>query len=730
MLSKICSLLLLMVQLFAVSSAALAQGVAMPDTPATVVDPRTIEFAADDLSYSNNEQTVLAKGSVVLSRDGYALSADEIRYDRTTGIIEARGNVVARDKEGGVVRAEKMQLTDSLRDAVVDNIQLILSDGSRLAALRGQRGGGKTNVERAVYSPCIVCAQDGKERPLWRLKALKVELNEAKKRIYFDGASLDFLSVPIAYIPFLSIPSPEVSRATGFLVPQLKQARELGFAIDTPYFINLAPWRDLTVTPSIFTGERPALGAEYRERVRQGPMRIGGTLTYAPELDANNEKTGNNKFRGYVYADGRLTHNAQWRSSFDLRLTTDDTFLRRYEISNDDTLRGHYALERFGDNSYFSAELWGFQTLRDGRDQGLVPLALPVINYWWRSQPWIAGGRWTVIGNTASIIRTSGADTWRTSLGAQYDVPYVNNLGLVMKGTGYTRTDLYYQNDAQNQDTAGNFYSGKDGFEARVVGALAGEVRLPMGKPGFGGFQTLEPVVQIVAASRDTRLNEIANEDSRAIDLDESNLLSLNRFTGFDRWDGGLRLTYAVRYNVDRKGLAFSTEIGQSYRFNSQAAIFPKGTGLSDQLSDIVGRTSVRIGDKIDIVHRFRLDKKTFAIRRNEIDAVVGAKSWQLSLGYSNLNRGIAIEGLEDREEIRAAARVKLTRHWSLVASSIYDVGNNFAPIRNSIGGIYEDECFTFGLTWRKNYTEDRDFRRGSTILFNIALKTLGGRGR
>lgn len=712
----------------ALPSTVLAQAPAENDVVAPAPAARVIEFAADDLSYSNNEQTVTAKGNVNISRDGYSIRADEVRYDRTTGIIEARGNVVARDAKGGTVTAEKMQLTDSLRDAVVDNIQLILSDGSRLAALRGQRGDGVTDVERAVYSPCVVCNDDGKEKPLWRLKALKVEINEAKKRIYFDGASLDFLTVPIAYIPFLSIPSPEVSRATGFLVPQIKQARELGFALETPYFINLAPWRDLTITPSIYTGERPAIGAEYRERIKQGPMRIGGTLTYAPELDDNNVKTGKNKFRGYVYADGRLTHNDKWRSSFDLRLTTDDTFLRRYEISNDDTLRGHYALERFSQNSYFSADIWGFQTLRAGREQGLAPLALPILNYWWRSQPWFAGGRITVNANSASIIRTRGADTWRTSVGTQYDVPYVNDVGMVMKGTGFARTDFYYQNDAANQDTAGNFYTGKDGFAARAVGALAGEVRWPLGKPGLGGFQTLEPVLQIVAASRDTRLNEVANEDSRAIDLDESNLLSLNRFTGFDRWDGGLRLTYALRYNLDRTGLAFSTEIGQSYRFNSQAAIFPKGTGLSDQLSDIVGRTSLRIGDKIDVVHRFRLDKKSFAIRRNEIDAVVGAKSWQLSLGYSNLNREIAIEGLEDREEIRAAARVSITRYWSLVASSIYDVGNNFSPLRNSIGATYEDECFTFGLTWRKNYTEDRDFRRGTTILFNIALKTLGGR--
>ncbi len=716
--------------IFALPSALLAQQPGESDAPAVTTDAKVIEFAADDLSYSNNDQTVVAKGNVTVARDGYMLTADEIRYDRTTGFIEASGNVVVRDSKGGTVRAAKMQLTESLRDAVVDNIQLVLADGSRLAALRGERGEGKISVERAVYSPCVVCNEKGEERPLWRLKAVKVELNEQKKRIYFDGASLDFLSVPVVYVPFLSIPSPEVSRATGFLVPRFKQASALGVSVEVPYFINLAPWRDLTVTPLIFSGERPALGAEYRERVRQGPLRVGGTLTYVPKLDDNSQKTGSNIFRGYVYADGRLQHNEKWRSNLDLRITTDDTFLRRYEISNDDTLRGHYALERFGENSYFSSEIWAFQTLVAGRDQGLVPLALPVIDYWWRSKPWIASGRLTLNANSASIIRTNGADTWRTSLSTQYDIPYINDLGMVMKGTGFGRADVYYQNDGQVQDTSGSLYGGLNGFKARAVGALAGEVRWPMGKPGFGGIQTLEPVVQIVAASRNNNQNEIANEDSRAIDLDESNLFSLNRFPGFDRWDGGLRLTYGLRYNVDRTGLAFSTEIGQSYRFNAQLVNFPAGTGLSNQLSDIVGRTSLRIGDKIDIVHSFRLDKSNFSFRRNEIDAVVGTKKWQLSLGYSNLNRGIAIEDLADSEEIRAAGKVKLSRYWSMAGSTIYDIKENFSPIRNSFGVTYEDECFVFGLTWRKNYTSDRDFRRGTTFMFNIALKTLGGRSR
>jgi LPS-assembly protein len=695
-----------------------------------------IDFEADNLSYDEQAEIVTARGKVVAARDGYKLEADELIYNRKSGLIEARGNVTLTSPDGQKVATDRIEVTDSLKDGLIDNIRLILEDGARLAASSATRTGKLTSLNRAVYSPCIVCTDEGEERPLWQIKAVKVIRDETRKRIFYKDAFLEFLNTPILYLPFLSHPDPTVNRATGFLVPEIKTRRSLGIAVEAPYFINLAPWRDLTLRPTVFTGELPALSAEYRERFTDGPIRVGGTITYAGGRSENGIPSPDNDWRGYVYADGRLQHNARWRSTLKVSLTSDDTFLRRYDISNEDTLRNSYTLERSTTNSYFLAELQAFQGLRSTTRQGLTPLVLPTLDYWWRSQPTWLGGRFTLEANTTSILRTDGLDTQRGTVTGGYEIPYLNSLGQQWKATLQARGDLYNVSNAARPDNIA--YTGVNGTHTRATPLAAVEMRWPLGAPGFGGQQTLEPVVQFVAARRDRKVGFIPNEDSRSIDLDEANLFSLNRFPGYDRFEGGARTTYGMRWTLDTKILSIETQFGQSYRLNNDSTVFPDGTGLSGKFSDFVGRTSLRVGNAVDVVHRFRVDKNNLAIRRNEIDAIFGGISWSASVGYSKLNRNIAIEDLEDREEVRLAGRMKIAKYWSITGSTIIDLTNQrqltattqsdgFSFVRNRLGVEYEDECFLIGLDWRRNYTQDRDFQRGTTFILRVSLKTLGG---
>ena len=109
------------------------------------------------------------------------------------------------------------------------------------------------------------------------------------------------------------------------------------------------------------------------------------------------------------------------------------------------------------------------------------------------------------------------------------------------------------------------------------------------------------------------------------------------------------------------------TNVGQSYRLDSDRDIFPVGTGLSERFSDFVGRTEVRYKDFLRFTHRFRLDKDNLAIRRNEIDATVGSSKTYAELGYVRLDRDITdVEDLQDREELRGAVRISFANYWSL----------------------------------------------------------------
>jgi LPS-assembly protein len=231
---------------------------------------------------------------------------------------------------------------------------------------------------------------------------------------------------------------------------------------------------------------------------------------------------------------------------------------------------------------------------------------------------------------------------------------------------------------------------------------------------------------------------EIPNEDARAIELEDSNLFALSRFPGYDRWEDSSRITYGLDWSYDRPKLSIMTTIGQSYRIKKRGEIFPSGTGLADRVSDIVGRTRVRYGRLIDITHRFRIDKDNMAFRRNEIDLTVGGEETYAQIGYLRLDRDIVdeVEDLRDKEELRAAARIKFARFWSVFGATVLDltdeeedplsIADGFEPVRNRLGLTYEDECVEVGLSWRRDYERIGDFRKGSTFSFRLALKGLG----
>ena len=207
---------------------------------------------------------------------------------------------------------------------------------------------------------------------------------------------------------------------------------------------------------------------------------------------------------------------------------------------------------------------------------------------------------------------------------------------------------------------------------------------------------------------------------------------------GHDRWEDGVRVTYGADWAAELPGIAIRTNVGQSYRLNRRETIFPVGTGLADRFSDIVGRTTFRFGRLLNFVHRFRLDKDNLALRRNEVDAVVGGRRTYATIGYLRLDRDIdpSIEDLRDREEVRLGGRVGFARYRSIFGSTVIDLtgrreaprtgADGFDPVRHRLGILYDDECIELGLTWRRDYETAGDVRRGNTFLIRVALKNLG----
>lgn len=700
-----------------------------------------IEFSAEQVTYDSNNDILTALGSVRMKRDGDYVAADQIVWNRKTGEVRAAGNVVAMNPQGDKFIGENLLLNDTLRQGTVDNLLVVLESGGRIAATHGRRNGDVTVLDNAIYSPCPVTTESGCPRnPSWAITATQVIYDPGSQRVRFRGGRMQIFGITLPLLPIFSLATGGAGGGvSGFLVPDISLSHSRGFEIALPYYHRIGPNRDFTITPHVYTKKLPAIEARYRELNRYGAFQIGGFLTYGriEELTelGEPEETGEKGIRGYFEASGRFQLSPLWSITGSTRIASDKTVARRYDITEDDRLRSFINAERISPNSYISIAGWAFEGLRVDDVQKRIPIALPAIDAHFRIDPPALGGIIELQANSLSILRIEGQDTQRAFASARWDIRRLTNWGQEVVFTGYARGDIYHTDDSAS--TPVPLYRGEDGWHARGIGALAVDVKWPFIGPLFGGEQRLAPRVQVVLTPPTPNL-DIPNEDARSVDLEDSNLFALNRFPGYDRWEDGSRITYGVDWSYERPNLSIMSTIGQSYRITERAGIFPEGTGLADRVSDIVGRTRIRYGRFIDLTHRYRIDKDNFAIRRNELDLTIGGEETYAQIGYLRLNRDIdeTIEDLRDKEELRAAARIKFAKHWSIFGATVLDLtgkgedplalSDGYEPVRHRLSLDYEDDCIALGVSWRRDYERVGGFDEGSTFSFRVSFKGLG----
>lgn len=698
---------------------------------------RQIGFEANELQYDQASDTVTAAGNVILRSGDHSLRADEVVWTRLTGEIVASGNVRLVDEDGNQLFTDRLVLTDELETGAMSNLLLALRQGGRLAAVEAARTeSGDIELTRAVYSSCPVVDAEGCPRsPSWRITAERVYYDQDSESIRFNGAYFELFGARILPLPGLRIRA-DGRASSGLLIPDIGLTASNGIEISDSYYWRLADDRDLMLTGYVYTAASPMASARYRQLTDNVAFQITGYATYGARLSLNtNELEQQRDLRGYIAANGRFQLDENWTATGSLRLASDRTFLRRYDITREDRIRSVVQLERIDERSYVSIAGWATQALLVSTEQGQVPLALPLIDARYRLDEPVLGGKVELQANSLAITRSEGQDTQRAFARAQWDLRQITQWGQEVTFTAMARGDIYHSDE--NFRTVTPIYRGNAGWQARGVAIAAADVKWPFIGSAFGGTQIFTPRVQLVAAP-DIRNLDIPNEDARAIDLEDSNLFALNRFPGYDRVEDGVRLTYGADWQLNRPGWRILTTFGQSYRLSEKRFLFPDGTGLNEQFSDFVGRTEVRYRDFLKFTHRFRLDKDNFAVRRNEVDATIGSDSTYLEVGYLRLNRDIDfdLEDLQDREEVRAAGRLAFADHWSVFGSAVINLTNRaedpsftadgFEPLRTRLGIAYADDCLEFGFTWRRDYIQLADAQSGDSFRVYFSLRNIG----
>ena len=683
-------------------------------------------ITADQIIHDENLGVVVASGNVELSRDQRVVLADSVSYNMRTDVVTVSGNVSMLDPDGHVVFANFAELTGDLREGFIRDVRILLSDRSRLAAATGYRvAGNKSILKSGVFSPCELCREDPTRAPLWQIKAAEVVHDQDAKVIRYRNAWMEIFGIPVIYTPYFEHPDPTVDRQSGFLAPTFGASEVLGSTYQQPYFWVISKDKDFTFSP-IFTTKRSVVGVgRYRQAFPNGKMELRGSGTIA-DRERSDGSIESDVFRGHIDSTARFDINDSYRMGVDVQRATDDTYMRLYDFSGARNLTSRAFVEGFNGRNYLAVNSYLYQGLRRSDNDTELPVIHPLAEYSYMSDPGVAGGKYTLDASLLALTRSAGRDSRRLSAALGWELPYTGPAGDVYNLVARVQGDGYWVSGVDpNRDAVNPANNTENGLTGRVFPQIALQWRYPWVRHSGTMNQVVEPIAQVVLAPNGSNPGRIPNEDSQDFEFDDTNLFSLNRFTGVDRVTSGTRVDYGLKWTVTGDGGGWASAfVGQSYRLNEDS-VFEEGSGVEDKLSDFVGRVEIKPTYALDLRYRFRIDKDDLTARRSEFDLRVGPPALNLDLGYVFINPDAQADEFGGREELNWTLYSRLSKYWSVYGGLRVDL--EARETREArIGLTYNDECFLLQAVGRRSFFSDREIEPEDSVYVNFVFKLLG----
>ena len=760
---------------------------ASPDSPMLV--------QADQIKYDYPNNSVAAIGNVQIYFRGATIEADQVIYNQKDKRLIAQGNARLTEPDGHITYGQVINLTDDYRDGFVDSLRVESADDTRFAAERADRTEGNfTVLQNGVYTACEPCKDDPSKPPLWQVKAARIIHDQGEKMLYFEDATVDFFGLPIAYFPFMSSPDPTVKRKSGWLYPILSYGNATGASIETPYYFALAPDYDLTLYPRYMTRQGLLAEGEWNQRLINGSYSIhaAGIFQQDPNFWASEYGPGTEAartFRGSILTAGQFDITDRWVWGWTGVYVSDPTFINDYGLgrfngNNLDPFRtgtsetsegvSQLYLVGRGVTSYFdlrSIYYTGYSALDH---QSQLPIIHPVLDYSAVIPQQVLGGELSYKVNLTSLnrqqasfdpINLTAASTICPNGTATADPALIGKLtpaNCLLRGIAgdYTRASTEFDwrrtlitdsglsitpflrasgdlasLNVYNQPGVSNYIATGDSQLARVMPVAGTEFRYPFIDVEPWGTQTVEPIAQLILRPNEADIGKFPNEDAQSLVFDASNLFQIDKFSGWDRVEGGSRANVGLQYTAQfNQAGTVSALFGQSYQMfgkNSFAVGDIANTGLDSGLdrraSDYVSRVSYQPNSTYMITASARFDEQTFAVQRLEVETRANFDRLGVNLLYGDYAAQPDLGFLTRREGVVAGASYKLTRNWVVVGSAGYDLfAHQFNLARVGLG--YVDDCYMFAFNYVSSYAYNGTSNpvANNGFQFQMSLRTLG----
>ncbi|MCD2470687.1 LPS-assembly protein LptD [Jiella sp. MQZ9-1] len=494
-----------------------------------------------------------------------------------------------------------------------------------------------------------------------------------------------------------------------------------------------------------------------------------------------------NKARGMVSTTGRFALSDRWTFGWDVLLQSDENFAATYDISgySSSVHTSEIYLTGLGDQSFFDlrAQKFDYQST-DTRLSKQQPYVLPSFDYERIEQESPLGGEIKFDANLASIhrsrdsvtricntylsngtdpeddcvspfagyqfnpdyLRYNGLDGsyTRATTSLEWRNSYILPSGLVLTPIASVRGDLYSANMSSDGSTLPLYAGGslvsadsfgaididKNGGRAMATGAL--EARYPYVIETAYGTHVIEPIAQIIVRPNETQIGTLPNEDAQTLVFNTANLFSLDKFSGYDRIEGGTRANLGIRYaGTFEGGYSIDAVIGQSYQLaglNSYAqrdlSLVGYDSGLETARSDYVTSVSFNAPNGLSLGTQGRFDEKDFSLRRADFYGSYEGKRASGYLSYSFIAAQPTYGSIEDQNQINAGASLKFAENWTAYGLIGYDIKNK-AVVKQGVALGWANDCYSMLLSYEDENSSYSSSGGSSTVMFKLGLRTL-----
>jgi LPS-assembly protein len=220
------------------------------------VDDHRIHVDSDDALLGANGSAVL-NGRVTVRQDERSVAADSVTYDYDADKLTVTGKVDFLDPKLRVRSDSGSYETDGDANFNEAFFQLMNRNGRGFAKDINLHPDGKVDLDHVRYTSCPVGNED------WSLSASQLNLDTKLQEGVARHVTMRFKDVPIFYTPYISFPLGD-ERKSGVLFPSLGHSGSNGFDVEVPYYFNLAPNYDLTLTPGVLTARGVELAEDFR----------------------------------------------------------------------------------------------------------------------------------------------------------------------------------------------------------------------------------------------------------------------------------------------------------------------------------------------------------------------------------------------------------------------------------------------------------------------------------